>query len=688
VKSSNGWALNPHDTLRVLVVFVELDYEGSNLEVPLPEASDAWKPGELPGYADTLFSPGPEFEDKGYMTRYYREMSLGNLTVYGDYLPELYTLKYADLKPQNKGGIFMALASQMEKKPIKTRNGYGHEAFDLWENSKGSGTPKERRGGEFEGIDHIMLLLRNYHKIPKGTGQASSGSFGIIAGKRTDSYSTFGGGGNFPFLIMRHELNHLFIGGNNFHAGGGNTNIFTSYHFNLQAGWSMMGAAHSSFLTCAGWDRYWLGWKNPDHTFLISARDSLGAEVNGDLSVENGAGIYILRDFITTGDVLRIRLPFIPEEEFQQWIWIENHTTQSLNGSPFDRFSYEGHDCVAGAKPGLYMTYQIDADEREGTSIYGNVYSDYLKPMPADGAYDIQWEDTAPDLGWCVNNVRYYPYMFKPEFENPLTGNHALEFGMYYDNSTVKIDRESQRELGTRKVGETYERLSHLGHPRYGFREYEKTGLGIGTNPSTASVLTNLNSKQKRSEDARNNDRIYLNGWSLEIIETFPDGSIKLQLNTKDSLMAENRRWAGPEIILNNHNPDGTDLYVEGRLLLDRGQTLTRFDEPDTLDGKVYFTDPTNLILTGGSKLLVEGELIIRKDSELHLNSGSELEVLRGGRIIIEDHGILKLEDGSRIYGRGKIRTRSNGKIVPAMRDQYDQIKTMKCGKKGIILPD
>jgi hypothetical protein len=101
-----------------------------------------------------------------------------------------------------------------------------------------------------------MILIRNYHKLPKGNGRASGSSFGMIGGKRTDTYSVFNGGHRIPFQILRHELNHLLLGGNNFHAGGGNSHNFESYVPFVQGGWSMMGAAHSSFLTCAGWDRY------------------------------------------------------------------------------------------------------------------------------------------------------------------------------------------------------------------------------------------------------------------------------------------------------------------------------------------------------------------------------------------------------------------------------------------------
>ena len=74
-----------------------------------------------------------------------------------------------------------------------------------------------------------------------------------------------------PFEILKHEFNHLLLGGNNFHSGGGNAAQFGSYTQCMQGGWSMMGAASSSLLTCSGWDRDRLGWRPEGAPFAINA---------------------------------------------------------------------------------------------------------------------------------------------------------------------------------------------------------------------------------------------------------------------------------------------------------------------------------------------------------------------------------------------------------------------------------
>src|SRR5690554_4711223 len=313
-ESRNGWALPVRDTLRVLMIFVEVDYDIDPALEVLPKGRDAWKPGQFPEYADEIFDVFPKEIPQGIMTKYYTESSLGNFTVLGDYLPDLYRVKWSSIQNQGPSRLLRELSNQFKNdSTLKSNSGLSLKDFDFWERSEGSGLPKRRSGEEFEGVDHVMVFTRNFHELPRDNGQASGGSMGFMNGKRIGSYSIFAGGYAFPFGILRHELNHLFIGGNNLHCCGGNAPRFQSYLPFVQGGWGMMGGANSSFLTCSGWDRYWLGWQNPDNDFLISARNEEGREINGDITRDNGTGIYVLRDFATDGDALRIQLPFIPE---------------------------------------------------------------------------------------------------------------------------------------------------------------------------------------------------------------------------------------------------------------------------------------------------------------------------------------------------------------------------------------
>ncbi|NEN22102.1 hypothetical protein G3O08_01110 [Cryomorpha ignava] len=662
--STNGWYLTTKDTLRILVVFVEVDYDTDSKLEDLPEGTEKWPDGGLPAYADSIFDTDWQEKPVGIMTRYYNESSLGNLIVLGDYLPKLYRVKMSEMGKANNYTLVKELAKIIAADTnLRSNSGLDLKQFDLWKDSSKLGSVKEKSGEAFEGLDHVMIFTRNFHKIPKDNGMASGSSMGFINGKRTDTYSIFAGGHGFPFGILRHELNHLLIGGNNFHAGGGNSAGFKSYFTFLQGGWSMMGASHSSLLTCSGWDRYWLGWQKPGNDFLISARDENNLEVNGDIGRETGGGIFLLRDFETDGDVLRIKLPFIPDSEFQQWLWIENHKTIGLNGSDFDVFQYQDHECITPARPGLYMHVQADANTREGKNIYRNVNADYLRSVIADGNYDFKWEADPLLLEPCINHVAYIPYYYDPDFENPFTGNHAQEFPQYYTNADTILNSETMRIAAHRRMGDVYERISMNGNPRHGFRESGNKRLGVGTNPSSANMLTLVNTRRPAKEDEQNNRKIYINGLSVEILQTLPDASLIVEVRFDDNIVDQNRRWCAPEIVLNNHIVEGPDLIVKEHLTFDIGETMTRFDNPDTVNGKTYFTDPTTMIVKSGAELVVEGRITLKANSKLIIESGGTLTINKKARIYVENGSELILKNGAIKRGKGKVKTDRTGVV-------------------------
>lgn len=655
--STHGWHLPTTDTLRVLVVFVEVDYD-VNPELDLsPKGFEKWPAGSLPLYADSIFDVYAQENPVGTMTRYYKESSLGNFTVLGDYLPEIYTVKMSEMGSANNYTLVKELAKQIDADTnLRSNSGLDLKQFDLWKDSKSTGSAKEKSGEEFEGIDHVMVFTRNFHKLPQGNGMASGNSMGIINGKRTDTFSIFDGGSRFPFGILRHELNHLLIGGNNFHSGGGNSDRFKSYFPFVQGGWSMMGGANSSLLTCSGWDRYWLGWQKPGNAFLISARNKDNLEVNSDISRETGGGVFLLRDFQTDGDVLRIKLPFIPQSEFQQWLWIENHKTKEHNGSSFDVFHYQHHACMTSARPGLYMHVQIDANNREGRNVYGNVNADYLRSVIAEGNYDFQWDDEPLLLEHCVNSLPYVPYSFHPDFENPLTGNHAQEYPFSYAQTDSVINKEAKRSPFHRRIGDVFERIALMGHPRHGFRESGNKRLGVGTNPASANMLSLLNTRQPGLQNNQNNRKIYINGLSVEILQTLPDASVLVEVRFDDNVVAQNRRWCAPEIVLNNHIANGPDLIIKENLVLDIGETMTRFDKPQKVNGQTYFTDPTTMIVKSGAELVVEGRITLTAKSKLIIEPGGILTINKKAKIKVENGSELIVKSGAIKRGKGKVK--------------------------------
>jgi hypothetical protein len=663
------------------MVFVEVEHDKDSSVDAYLNGHKNWKVNELPEFRDDIFNVFEGEDSLKALTRYYSECSFGELTVLGDYYPEIVTVKQSEVG-RSKSKILKVVVDRLNSAEKISSENLTFMDFDYWEDESKRGVPK-RRSSEFSGVDHLMIFLRNFSAIPRANGQASSSSGGILGGFKTDTYSMFGGGDGLPFKILKHEFNHLLIGGNNFHSGGGNSANFRSYVHAIQGGWSMMGAANSCLMSAAGWDRYWLGWKPHDNQFEISALNENSTEVDGDLRSQKRSQTYILRDFISSGDALRIKLPFIPEDEFPQWIWVENHTTEAHNGSPTDKFVYENYDCMESALPGLFLYRQIDADRREGKNIYGSVYADYLKPIPATGAFDYVWDDDKLDLGSCVNNRPGDVYTLLPQFENPMTGHHELEEPFFYTNENVTIDRINARSPAIRRNDDgSYYRHPKAGDPRYAMREGKVEFMGIGSNPSTASTLTHVNARKGKSNHSKNSDVIYLSGISIRILETRPDLAIKVEVSFNDTMLKEPRRWAGSDILLNNHNEAGADLRVESVLTLDRGKTITRFVEPDTVAGEVYFSSPTVLRVKSGAKLTIGREVRLLKDSEIVVEEGGHLELLRKGKIVLENSAKLVFEKGSSFSGKGKIKFKDSSKGKVGDEESLKNLKRRTCKKK------
>lgn len=683
--SEYGWKLAPYDTLRILAVFAEIDYSGTDVDGPHPKGTDQWRPTELPAYADSLFDVFSQSQPRGVITRYYREISMGHLTVLGDYFPRTVTVPYSVVRGKGLRGILDYVTREVEGADRLSSSDLRPEDFDFWLDNRGAGRQMTKSHGNFDGIDHLSIFLRNHLKLGNGSGRASGAGIGRIGGKTSNTYSVFGAGQSLPFGVFKHEVNHLFLGGNNFHAGGGNEARFLSYTFCVQGGWAMMGAANSSLQTCSAWDRYRLGWTGPGKKHLISALDPSGAEVYADLTAEGGGGTYVLRDFLTTGDAIRIALPFVPETEFPQWLWLENHTTTRGNGSPFDDFQYGDEDCIDNARPALYIQRQIDAEQKEGPHVFGSVHADYLKPLTANGAFDFRWEELNPDLPRCVNSTVYRPYILDPGRANPLTGNHQLEFPLVYNDSTQSITATNGRVPGLWKRDGEYVRLPFLGHPSYGFSERTQTRIGMGTNPSTASALTMLNNRRPRRDFRRNSKAVYLSGLSIELLDRRPDGSLVVDIRFDDHLIESTTRWAAPEIVLNDHRPQRPDLVVNGTLVLDRGETLTRFSNPDTVDGRVYFTDPTTLRVVSGAEISVYGVMELRKDSELRLDEGARLTVAKGAEIRVSDSSTLWVGPQVVVTGRGRIRLASGARVYCESRDAYRRMKKMARPRNRVL---
>ena len=682
-ESRNGFKLPSSGVMRVLIVFSEYDYVNGG--DPTPSTGTAgWPAHSLPTWADSLTDANLSTGNaNGVITKYYQMASSGNYSVLGDYL----------LSPDN-GGIFKVrtdsthpiepdhteLITAVNQKlgiNILTAHGLNKiDYFDLWTCPDNEyGLPKISPSTENpKRYDHVVFIWRN--SSFNGIGNYSYFSPGIMLGHDANSYSWFGTYENAPFQIMVHEYAHLIYGGLDFHCGGGGWFQGGDYWIPGIGGWSNLGLSGSSLLSWNAWDRLRLGWKASGNNQSIPLHNASNTqEINGDLDATDPmqAGIYTLRDFVTTGDALRIKLPFTdPETEFPEFLWIENHNTVTMNHCLWDKFLWQdGNSCVQPAVYGLYAYMQIDREALKG-STFNEVFKGfayYLRPVTAEGFYDKIFEQAAVPNN-CINSIPMLPFTRLPENANPLTGAGDQEFYTADRNNDNVIDHNDQYYTNIESIdGTYYKNMFNNGHTRNAFTINGNGKIGIGTNPASATLM-NMVGYDTPVEGAKNIRKAYLNGVSVEILNQNPDGTMQVQIRFDDVDVNNDVRWCADEIVLNPiTSASGYSLNLKAgkTLTLDQGITATRMTNPILFKNDMIFTSPTVFNIEADAKMHIEANarVVLKNSSTLQLKSSSSIVLEDGSSIEVGSGTTLNIEDRAclAINGNGMLKVRAGAML-------------------------
>lgn len=656
-EAKNGWFLPTSGMLRVLVVFVELDYDLTPGNDPFPNGGSDWSKGQLPNYKDDLFDPEwPVGTLQGSVTRYFAKASYDNFKVLGDYVDNLIVVKESDLSFVSKSNVIKEAITQINQQgALSTNAGMTIADFDNWQDNAIAGSPKIAGPDTPNSYDQVFFILQNVHVQPN-TGSTTPATLPLaLLGYGADTWSE----GNIiknPTRMITHELGHELFGNNTFHNGGAHTGSGTGKTFiPPQGGWSLIGGSQTSIATFNAWDRDRMEWQNPSKTYLNSALDENLNEIETALDATNSnhAGIYILRDFVTTGDVIRIKLPFIPTNEFQQYLWIENHQTAQNNGFEYDKFLYQDNTCMDEMQPGLYMYMQAGKDIKVGTQTYDQQSGHYTRPIPANGMYDLQFESTTQPVT-CVAYGAVEPYEKLPQFANPLTGNQEQELHAADLNANNFIQNEVKLTWLERVSGIINPNLTNNGTVSHVFTKNGVAKLGVGTNPSANSMITVENDGGPiNNQLPPDNRKVILNGISIEILDELPDGSIKVEVKLDDTDIANDVRWCGDIELpaISGANGYSLNLTQGNTLLLDQGFTATKINTPMSIGGTNYFVDPTFLSLQSGSYFHLEqnATVNVKNNSTLRLKSGSKMELESGAKLHIFEDSDLIIEDGAEL---------------------------------------
>ncbi len=695
-----GYLLPTRDTLYLLVVFAEIDYAACGTDEYEKQYGRVWPvdtegktqvPSDASELVDAVLSLGESA--RGLITRTYAEASFGQLVILGDYLPVVVRVPCQEV-PTQSYSLYGEVELVARHWPVgaSTARGVPWEAFDRYQllparyglpkPQTSSDTPMEKRR-----LDALFIIWRNLaYRLGAKPPFSCNYGFGLWSCDYQKPFGPFGGGVELAssyttcgtalgaavgFLA---EFFHGLYGGNHWHTAGG-AGLHTFPIISGARGLSVQGGRP---IYAIGYDRWLMGWKHPQKKYLISALNESGEEIPSDLTMppQPVRQRFILRDFMTTGDVLRIRLPYVERGGPQvkaQYLWIENRrflasteswASYSASRCPDNSFP----DCPKGV-PGLYAYIQVGKDQKEGADIYStlpahpNGLGSWIFWLPADGRYDFYFDtlrrqpgNSALPCNWGNPNI---PIDRSKSLPNPFLGLH--DFYLAFDeNGDGRLYSGDKALLGLSFVEKdtVIHTASLFGDAWDGWSR--RTGfwrLSLETNPAPVPVYT-LRSEEgyqrptSQAPQPYDNRVIWLSGLSITLLEERADGAMLVEVAWDDFTVRKDVRWCGDIRLLANPFDSLAPSLILHRstLLLDRSESpvYAVAKEYDSVEKRFWFSDTTQLRLLPGAILEMRGgKIVLRRGSKLILEKGS---ILRGkGHIFVAPGGSLQVYEGAHV---------------------------------------
>ncbi|MBQ4433553.1 MAG: hypothetical protein II894_05295, partial [Bacteroidales bacterium] len=433
---------------------------------------------------------------------------------------------------------------------------------------------------------------------------------------------------------------------------------------NIQGGYGLMGAAHSGLVGCNGYERWRMHWKHTSSPYYISAQNiSNNMYVNSDIKKEDGTKWFILRDFVTYGDAVRIKLPYKDSIHTpNQYIWLEFHNV-GRNGK-LDFLQYSNVTCLHHGIPGIYAYYQIGRDVLESEydiEIWDTINRDNLRIISNEGYWDYTRHIMERDTSFDCTQWNLVPDYYTPDYSNAFCGyndqekfivpeDYDTDLGSIFDDPDDIQERVMSNKIAQ---GDTVKHsLSFWGDSLDAFSSHRK--INMGTNPSTCNAKTcytyNLSAKNHLFFDKNtqyNNTTTYLTGLSIEMIPRPDSVSYLVKIRWDDYDIVDDARWTG-KIALK-----GTE-----RVNLTRGHdiTLAQNRTPaqqlrNTENG--YFAAPTHLTCEAGSHFTQQphSTLLLTEKSRFVLDSAATYHLGDSAQILVQGASTFTISKGADFTG-------------------------------------
>ena len=685
----NGISSDAH--FRVLNIYVNIIYDThpdtNNMFTdtifwrPLPDTTQEGvnAPGTIPTYLLSLFDTSYVVGNThGCITRIFGESSFDALQISGDNVvvnvressviadPTPPNHTYCQTSPFCYNKITkVAIDIINDSGGLKTV--FGHDSLSDYSLQGASPT-----------LYYTNVLIRNitkdYGGINPGSGFGFSPINGLKIGNRCYS-SQKGtlqciGDGDFssnPTGVLTHELGHSLFGGNNFHTSGGNHrgSTGTMPWMNIQGGYGLMGGGNSGLVSCNGYERWRMHWKHASSPYYISAHNiSNNMYVNSDIKKEDGTKWFVLRDFVTYGDAVRIKLPYKDSIHTpNQYIWLEFHNVGHNNKLDFLQFS--NSSCLDSGRAGIYAYYQIGRDILESTDIddvWDNINRDNLRIISNEGYWDYEQHRFPSDTDMICVGWNWVPYYYEPKYSNAFCGyqdqekfiipsDYDTDLANMYDSAS-SVNAIKEYSMYNKCVNGEF--VTHSiptnGDPNDAFVCRK---INMGTNPSTCNAKTYYSSSYGTRKfifypnQGYNQSTTYLTGLSIEMIPRPDSVSYLVKIRWDDYDIVDDARWTGK-------------IALKGaeRVNLTRGHdiTLAQNRTPaqrlrDSESG--YFAAPTKLTCEAGSVFAQEPQstLTLTEKSRFVLDSGAVYQLGDSAQILVQGASTFTISKGADFTG-------------------------------------
>lgn len=672
-KSFYGDKMPPTGRLHTLNFFVNIIYDQTPGEDPLKDTNTPlWLPGApnsinsnpplfLDGFMDNEYDPG---NIVGSFTKRFAEASFNQLIITGDFV--VINIAQSYITPESPGESFTykqlisKCISLINKDSAGLKTIHGHNSIKEYDRMQINPLLSFQKKDTLSNgrIDMAQFFVRNCTQKHGSNNNGGKTGFEIKQPLKMNgrmyffdaaTYQGRTGGQDLAHPAYQpteiHELAHNILGNSNSaHMGGGgpvDNGDMVTLAFN-KGGYSLLGSAGSCMISCNGYERWKLDYRGPTN----SAHEIAVNNANSDITVADGPKTFILRDFVTYGDAVRIRLPYVDPGAYNQYIWLENHQVHKNNKEDYP--AYWNKDCKDDGIAGIYAYYQVGKDKREGS--YADMMpdlTDHLVQISAEGNWDVRLlpsEDFA-----CVSDTRTnIQEYYQP---NPFSGycDLANHFFNTIPENIINWKQHRHEFLIKSQNGIISNKLSDMGDNEDPF-----TGasvIDLSSNPSIANVITYHHRNEAdgtitKSTTKVDNRKIHLSGLKIDMHDQ-NDGTYKVDVSW-DSWDVENSvRWTG-DIILH----EKVNLLPDDTITLDQNytpNTYLRNTATNLFSGPSYFT-----CLSNSSLILQSNSYFICSNlSSIVLESGSTLEINDGAVLTIKNGCTLLCKSGSNIIVRG-----------------------------------